>query len=262
MRKNYVQYGFVVLSLFFSMNLVSAEISRIGKQVHSMYENFSKQIKDMTIVKETRIVAGEGKMSTETKIMQKGEKFRVENTMNMPQSSGMFGNMKTIIICDGKDTWMISPMMGKRKITGEEGEKYKRTEDWWKYISNNAKITGTEKVGTKNCYIIKKEDDKSTGFTKMWIDKKSLTLVKFEGSDNKGESMVGINSDFRKIKGNIEMPYKTETYINGKLFTVSEITSLTINKGLSDELFDADRVKTQGMNMQEMMKKAMEQGGK
>jgi len=264
MYKKYAKVGIVgILSMLFSLNLASAEISRIAKQVHSKYGNFSKEIKNMTIVKKTQILGAQEKITTETKIMRKGEKFRVENTMNMPKSSGM-PEMTTITIFDGKDVWVISPMAGKRKIPGKEGEKYKGDEDWWKDISNNSTVVGTETIGNKKCYVIKMEDKENAGFTKIWIDKKNLTLIKFEGTDKKGESIVGINSDFRKIKKglNILYPYKTEMYINGKLFATSEVTSLTIDKKISDDLFDPNKVKTQGVDMQEMMRKAMEQGGK
>jgi len=262
MSKFYAKVAVIIsLSLFFSINLASTEISKIVKQTHLKYENFLKEIKDITIVKETQMVGAQEKMAGKTKIMRKGKKYRIENTMNMSQSSGMSGNMKTIIIFDGKDTWMISPIMGKRKISEDEGEKYKKNEDWWKKISDDAKIVGTETVGTKKCYIIETKNKGNSEFTKIWLDKKSLTLVKFEGGGDKGESIIGINKDFRKVKGNLEMPYKTEMYINGKLFAVSKITSLSINKGLSDELFDANKIKTkQSMDMQKMMLKALEQG--
>ena len=40
----------------------------------------------------------------------------------------------------------------------------------------------------------------------------------------------------------------------------SFIKSLEINKGLSDDLFDPDKVKVEKSDMQEMMKKMMQQG--
>jgi hypothetical protein len=66
-----------------------------------------------------------------------------------------------------------------------------------------------------------------------------------------------MNSNFRKVE-KWEMPYTTEVFADGKLMTKSTIKTLNINKGLSDDLFDADKVSaaTPGMpGMKDMMKK-------
>jgi len=55
-----------------------------------------------------------------------------------------------------------------------------------------------------------------------------------------------------------EMPYKMEIYIDDQLQSTMETKSVEINKGLSDDLFDPDKVEIRG-NMEEMMRKMREQ---
>ncbi|PJA61988.1 MAG: hypothetical protein CO162_03450, partial [bacterium (Candidatus Ratteibacteria) CG_4_9_14_3_um_filter_41_21] len=65
---------------------------------------------------------------------------------------------------------------------------------------------------------------------------------------------------FRKIEGGWELPYRIEISMDGSPLYTSFIKSLEINSGLSDDLFDPDKVEVKGPNMQEMMKKMMQRG--
>lgn len=232
---------------------LTADWQSILKQAKTKYAKFEKEVKDMTIVREMTMTTSEGKMTSESKVFKKGKKFRIENTMQIPD---MPSGMKTIIIYDGKETWMISPMRGKKKLSQEEQKQY-QTGDWWDFLSEKGQLVGTEKVGKRDCYIVQIKEQKESPYTKVWLDKKDLVLVKAESKESKGETMLMVFSDFRKIKDKWEMPYMTEMYVDGKLASTILVKSLKTNTGLSDDLFDSDKVETP--NMQEMMKKMMQQ---
>ena len=51
------------------------------------------------------------------------------------------------------------------------------------------------------------------------------------------------------------MPYKTQVFLDSRLISTTVVKSLEMNKGLSDDLFDPDKVEVKGFDMQEMMKK-------
>ena len=57
------------------------------------------------------------------------------------------------------------------------------------------------------------------------------------------------------------MAYRVEIYRNNELMSTSLTKSLKVNTGPSDKLFNPDEVKVEGSNaqMQEMIRKAMEQ---
>ena len=226
-------------------------------------EKFNKEIKDMTIIGEIKTVLPEEDMSFshEVKRFFKGKKFREEITMQMPNMPKEMGGMTTIIIYDGKDTWMISSLAGKKKLSDEESKQYQKEGVFCCTRMSefeNAKIVGTEKIGKRECYVVKLEEEGETSYTKIWWDKKNFYAVKSESKGTDGEIILVVNSDFRKIKGDGEMPYKTEMYGDNELMVTTLVKSVEINKGLSDDLFDPDKVKIKGFNMQEMMQQMEE----
>ena len=256
----------VVLLALVSLTLAvnqgfTKDLSSIFKELEAKYAKFEEEIKDMTTVQEIKVVTSEGEMVSEMQMLRKGEKFRMDTMVQMSQAPDMpegMGEMKTIIIYDGKDTWMISSFTGKKKLSGKDEKQYQRERNWWKSISEKAKLLGTEKVGKRVCYVVEIKD-KEYPFTKLWLDKRNLVLIKNESKGTEGERILLIHSDFRKIKGDWEMPYKTEMYADGELMATSLVKSIKINKGLSDDLFDPDKVKIKrkGFGMREMMKQMM-----
>ena len=179
--------------------------------------------------------------------------------MQMPDMPKGMGEMETVIIYDGEDLWMISSFSGKKKLSDEEAHEYQTERNWWDLISEKAKIVGTEKVDKRECYVVETKEEKEFPFTRIWLDKKSLDLIKGERKQPKEETMLWVHSDFKKVKGDWEVPYKTEIYTGEKLVSTFLVKSLEINKGLSDDLFDPNKVKAKKFDMQEMMKKMMQE---
>ena len=251
----------VTLVLGVSQGLTQ-DLPSILKEAEAKYAKFEEEIKDMTIVQEMKMVTSEGEMVSEMQMLKKGKKFRIETTIEVPESSetpeGM-GGIETIIIYDGEDTWMISPFMGKKKLSGDEEKQYQRERNWWELVSEKAEIVGTEKVGKRVCYVVEIKEEEEFPFTKVWLDKTDLVLIKSESKKPEEKTVLLVYSDFRKIKGDWEMPYKSKIYVDGEPTTTFVVKSLEINKGLSDDLFDPDKVKVKikGLDIQEMMRKMM-----
>ena len=81
--------------------------------------------------------------------------------------------------------------------------------------------------------------------TRLWIDKKNYVLIKSVSKAVKfpiGE-IITTYSDFKKIKGNWQMPYLLEVYIGNDLVATVKVKSIEINKDLSDKLFNHEKVK-------------------
>jgi len=247
--------------LSMSWESYAVDLPTLLKKVKARYLKFQRAVKDMVIVQETKTVTFQGEMITETKLMQKGKKLRWEMTIHMPPGAQMpegMGPMRSVVIYDGQNTWMIAPFVGKKKLQPSEERKYKTTQFWWEEVSKKAKIVGTEQVQKRSCYVIATEGEESP-FTRIWVDKKRLTLVKVEMKEPQVGKMVMILSDFRKIKKtDWEIPYKTEVYHGDQLISVSVVKSVKINKGLPDDLFDPDKVSTKGPDLRKMMKKMIE----
>jgi len=254
--------GVVVISLVFGVSqALATDLATLVKEAEERYAKFEKEVQDMTMVHET--VTTEPKMTSEMKTFKKGKKFRLELKTQMPEVADMpegmgMAEMEFIVIYDGKDTWMISPFTGKEKLS--DGEKqYQTEENWWDWLEGAGKVVGSEQVDGRDCYVVEVEEKEEFPFTRLWLDKKNLTMVKGESKETTGEKMVFVNSDFRRIKGDWEIPCKTEVYMNGRLISTSVVKSLEINKGLSDDLFDPDKVEVKTPDMQEMMRRMMQE---
>jgi outer membrane lipoprotein-sorting protein len=249
---------FFVVCLLISGRVFALTWPELKAQIEAKYKNFSNEIKDMSAVMEVETRGmGEGDWDpgektgkqkgteamgpSEIKMFMKGEKYRIESKMNMP--GGMMpemADMTTIFIFDGKDFWAINPVTGKQKLPPEANISDKNQMNWWKDMPEKGSIVGSEKIGDRDCYVVEAEDEDSSKI-KGWIDKQGLLLVKVEQEANEGEKITILNSNFKKVK-NWEIPYATEVFAGEKMMSKSIIKSVEIDKGLSDDLFDDDKI--------------------
>ena len=271
MKRNKIKWPVILLVVSVILFLgvgqgFSQSVSDILRKAESNYKNFNQDFKDMAMVFDAKIYTPQGEMTSEMKLFTKGEKSRSEIVMQFPESAGMpegMGSMQTIIIFDGQDTWMISSFAGKQKLTSEEAEEqtqYQTGMNWWQSISDKAKYIGIEKINNRECYVLEIEAGGDSHYSKIWVDKKSLFLIKTESKNDSGETMRMIFSDFRKIKNNWELPYKTEGFMDEVQTMTILLKSFAINQGLPDDLFDVNKVELSGPNMQEMMQNMIQQG--
>ena len=247
---------------------LAADLPSILKEAQAKHAKLKEEVEDMTVVQEMKeIITPKQVKTSEVKVLTKGKKLRIEHTPEMPQGDvggGPLpkGLMQTIIIYDGNDAWMISPLTGKQKVSDEDAKQYRAENKWWEINSIMAKIVRSEKVDERDCYVIEIKEHEQARFSKIWVDKEKLHLIMAENKRSREEWTISVFSDFRNIGGDREMPYKTEMYIRShRPKIIILVKSVEINKGLSDDLFDADKVKVKSFDVlmqehaQEMMKK-------
>ncbi|MFC1501594.1 outer membrane lipoprotein-sorting protein [Elusimicrobiota bacterium] len=212
------------------------ELKRIAKVKE---EQLKKEIADSSIVVKTvSIIPNEGKMTHKTTLHTKGAKTRMELEYLFAASPEM--NQKNVYVYDGKNNWTLTPT-GKKMMDGYSGEEKSKFQKIWIDIPENTKVLKEEKINGRECYVLLipskyKQLDSSVY---SWLDKNTLIWVKKE---NKKDKTVTIMSDFRKIKGKWEFPYKTETFSKGKLYSTQIVEKYEINKGVSDKLFNVDNI--------------------
>jgi len=271
MKRNKVKWLVVLSVVSVILFLVAGQgfsqsLSDILRKAESNYKNFNQDFKDMAMIFDAKIYTPEGEMTSEMKLFTKGEKSRSEIVMQFPETDGMpegMGSMQTIIIFDGQDNWMISSFAGKKKLTNEQAEEqmqYQTGMNWWSSISDKAKYVGMERINNRECYVLEIEAKGDSLYSRVWVDKNNLFLVQTEAKIDSGETIRMIFSDFRKIKGEWELAYKTEGFLDEEPMMTILLKSFETNQGLSDDLFDADKVEISGPNMQEMMQNMMQQG--
>lgn len=257
----------VVISLLACLVLVPAatfsqDWAGLSKQLRERCTKYHGDIKDLKFAADMKASTPQGDMTTGMTIFQKGEKARVEMQMQgMPGGGEMppgMADMKIIVIRDGKSTWMISPMTGKMELPAGEAEKYQSQWNCDDYIPKDAEIGGSETVAGRDCFVLIVKDADSA-YSKLWIDKETLDLMKSEMKPQDGKSMTGIFAEYKKISGDWKFPYRIEMYQDQKPISTMTVKSVEINKGLSDDLFNAEKVDVKDpRNMNEMMKKMKE----
>jgi outer membrane lipoprotein-sorting protein len=232
----------------------------LSKRMIDDCAKFSRDIKDMTLALDMSVPSSDGAVTSKSILYRKGKRFRAEISMDGMEGAGVpaeMANMKTIVISDGTNVWIIAPMLGKSQVPPDEGKKYSGQWTCSDYIPADAQVIGSETIDGRACYVLSVLDA-SSDVAKLWIDQKDLSLLKMVGKEKEGEAMTALFSDFRRVADDLELAYKTEMYSGGDLITTMTITSVEINKGLADDLFDPDKVKVEGADMLNTMKQAMD----
>lgn len=242
-RHTFFRNTIFLITILFAFIASAQDIAELAQKFQDRYGKLEKQIKDMTMVQQITMVSKDGNIVSDATYYYKGDKFRMDTKTNTGQEKAM--NMETTILFDGTDMWMIAPFMGKKKISDKEQTKYQKDKSWkwWADLAKNGKITGTEKIGDRNCYIIEYVSDKKgeqAPFDKIWIDMDNLVQVKAEMTVEKKKKAIALYSDFRKVPGNWEMPFVTELFYEKDNQPISTIVvkSVDINKGVDDALFE------------------------
>ena len=250
-----------IIAVFSGVSQCRAEEwPEIRSKIEKQYGGFDDKVKDMTIIQEGKMMAGQNEMTSEMKGFQKGDKYRLETKMAIPQKEGAgqkMPAMETTIIYDGKDGWMISPFGGKSKIPADKEARHSTGMDWFDFIPEDANVEGTEEMNGHSCYIVSMKKSATLPYTKMWIDKDELVLVRAEGAMPGGKKVSWVFSDFQKVAGKYKLPYRVEASVDGKTMSIFTVKSMEINQGLGEDLFDADKVKVQEFDMKGLMEQMM-----
>jgi outer membrane lipoprotein-sorting protein len=207
-----------------------------------------------------KVNSPEGTVLMGMKTYMKGDHFRGDVEMKeIPGAEGMAGlqGMTMAVIGDGKQFWMVSSMMGKQQLPQEEADKYNMRWHCSQYVPRAGEIVGSETVNGRDCHVIAAMEE-TFEMAKIWLDKETLDLVKAEAKPEDQDLTVMFFKDYRKVTGDFRYPFATEIHQKGKLVSTITVKTVEINKGLSDTLFDPDKVEVKGPNMQDMIKKMQE----
>ena len=131
--------------------------------------------------------------------------------------------MKSIIIDDGKFTWVFSPLTGKmEEPNNQDGDENKRPRKV-DYLSKES-VSGIE------CHKIKAIYNEGE-YEVLWIDIRNDALVKKEYFDGEEKEII-INSDFKTTKGFV-FPWQMRIESEGGVQKMM-VNSLKVNPSIPD----------------------------
>ena len=247
-----------VLSVFFLRSVAFAQDTQaVLTQAQEKCAQFEAQVTDMHMVQTMATHTIEGDVSAQQTVYTKGKMSRIEMEMQLPESDGIsvgddVGSLKTVMIDNGEQAWMFSPFGGKKELSREEAERNAPARNCWGFFPENAKITGSETMQGRDCYIV--EIEEPGAMTRLWLDKQNFIPVQGETRDSAGVELYRwIHSDFHRIHGDWEYPYRTEMYEGSELAATMLVTSLDVNQGVSDDLFDPDKVSIPQVDIQDLL---------
>ncbi|MBU3954064.1 MAG: outer membrane lipoprotein-sorting protein [Proteobacteria bacterium] len=228
MFKRVTRYGMILMLMG-----VSTAYALNGMDVFARHETQEKKkdlLANTLVLVQTMTDAN---METQVTLYKKGKKSRIE-TILKKSPNPMVGEvgMKTIIIDDGKSTWVFSPLTGKmEEPNSQDGEENKKPREV-EYISKET-VSGIE------CYKIKAIYNEGE-YEVLWIDIRNDALVKKEYFDGEEKEII-INSDFKTTKGFV-FPWQMRVESEGGVQKMV-VNSLKVNPSIPDSLFDPGQVK-------------------
>ena len=83
----------------------------IHKKLQAKYDKFDKAVEDLTIHQNITVKTQGREINTESVLFKKKNKFRMENSVDLPELPKEMGPLKTIVIHTGEATWMMSSMI-------------------------------------------------------------------------------------------------------------------------------------------------------
>lgn len=145
-------------------------------------------------------------------------------------------------VCDGHTAWIESSARGYQEYTGAALAAKLKQADFQdpgnvEKSAKGGKVTGMEKVGAHNSYVLEFEGDKKS-HSKLFFDTDSGLLVRSEDviSTAEGPYAVAIDmDDYREVAG-LKFPFRMKRTEKGAV-TLIRITQVTVNPPLDDTLF-------------------------
>ena len=214
-------------------------IEALQNQIIEQQDRVRQDIRDLSVATETRALQGpsRSKVTSSVNNVIKGNKIRTErNTFYYEQGK----EEHMVAVCNGEEVWVVIPGEFKVQIPIETIDKKSGFYYWWLPSFNAAKIVDVEKLLDRDLLVIefnKKPQEK--GLHKIWVDKNTLALIKAERVTASGDLLVSVFSDFKTLAPGYEIALKGSSFINDQLYDRYKVTSLKINSGVADDIFES-----------------------
>lgn len=240
------------------------DMADLRRDMHAHIDKMMKDAGDLTIEHEATFEGGakgasgmKGMTGMKTTTYVKGTRWRSNAVMQGGDDSP---SIEMVSMFDGEDLWTVVMGMKQKQPRGTIGQTGQG--GMWNEFPDDAKLVGEDQVGGRATWKVQYEPEKggpkgSQGPVLVWVDKSTFVPIQLEAKSS-GKPMRMVMSDFRKVKG-YDYPYLTELFADGQKSMTLKVVKLETNKGVSDDLFDPEKLAGgEGMDMNAMMKKAME----
>jgi len=225
--------------------------SELRRKIENKYRKYSEVIEDATFYVNTKAEALKLNIVSESRILKKGDKFRLDVYLVEPE---MPRDLQNVVVNDGKNTWLISSYYGRIKLSPAEEVEVQYLANWWKQLPESGKIINVVNIDGRKCYQVEFNGEEDPAFNMIWIDCKDLVLVRSIYNVSEKRSLRWEYSDFRKVKDFWSFPFQSKLFFNDKLRTYSIVKSSNVNSGIKDKVFNPNAIAPRRLNMSDLLK--------
>lgn len=144
---------------------------------------------------------------------------------------------------DGKVAWSDDPQNGLRELTGDELAETKRDADFYRPLDmrdlyKKFTVTGTEKVGDRDTYVVEASTGEGTDPEKMYFDAQTGLPIRVISQRHTPDGVTPIQediSDYREVDG-IKLPFSVHQSNAESEFTIT-FSEVHHNVALEDAQF-------------------------
>lgn len=191
-------------------------------------------------------------MKMDGKFSQQGMEFPIIAHMKRPNSvhtSIKVMGMEIIQAYDGKDAWMINPLMGKKdaELMGEEDAKQTKKQGkfedpllTYKTKGHKVQLAGKEEIEGTECFKIEVEEvdgDKSTVFIDTENYLKLMERSVLTNAQTEGAVIEAFFSDYKEVENGLLMWHAMDNKIGGQSMGTMIITKWEFNPKVNDSIF-------------------------
>jgi zinc protease len=140
----------------------------------------------------------------------------------------MIGGAAFVQAYDGKVAWSNDPQNGLREMSDGELDETRRDSDFYrpldiKNLYPKIAITGVEKIGEHDAYVLDAHDAEGADAEKMYFDTQSGLLVRDISQRHMADGVSPVQVDFSdyRIVDGIKLPFSMHQLAGGNEFTIT-----------------------------------------
>jgi outer membrane lipoprotein-sorting protein len=166
-----------------------------------------------------------------------------EKAPNEMIATVMIGGAAFVQAYDGKVAWSNDPQNGLREMSDGELDETRRDADFYrpldlKKLYTKITVTGVEKIGEHDAYVLEASGDEGLDPEKMYFDAETGYLVRDVSQRHMADGVSPVQvdlSDYRIVDG-IKLPFSMHQLAGGNEFTIT-MSEVRHNTELDDAQF-------------------------
>jgi len=217
---------------------MTKEDSLVIFSIHDEFEKLVSDVADIRAVREMLDVSKRKEKRTVQVAYVLGSMARLEI-----RSHATEGRMRAMILHDGSNSWLLLPILGKRRVKEEDFLLQPLRWVSWALVDERARVEGTESINGRECWKLRLGRRTGYAHLHLWIDQQDLSAIQGQSVDYNGDTLSWKHADYRTVFKDYTFPFQTDTYRNGEHISIAKILEMDVNTGLDPELFNLSTAK-------------------